>query len=255
MINLSNTTPAAPSGSLNIQWQQDGAGNVSANVPGFAGIAGVNAQVGTSYTVVASDSGKLVTLSNSAAVAVTLPVATSFPAQFFLYFTNLGAGTVTITPTTSTLDNAANIILLKGQGVLVFSDGNNYWTTGSLALGKAAIALTGQGANIAATTAFAVPATGAGMYKVFAYLIVTQAATTSSTLPSLTITWTDADNNTAQSFTLTATNAGNALTTFQQAVLVINAKASTNIQYSTSGYATLGATSMQYGVHIQVKAI
>jgi hypothetical protein len=33
MINLSNTTPAAPSGATNVTWQVDGSGNVSANVP------------------------------------------------------------------------------------------------------------------------------------------------------------------------------------------------------------------------------
>lgn len=32
MINLSNTTPAAPTGGSNVQWQQDSSGNVSAYV-------------------------------------------------------------------------------------------------------------------------------------------------------------------------------------------------------------------------------
>ena len=32
MINLNNTLPAAPSGSQNVSWQQDGSGNVSAYV-------------------------------------------------------------------------------------------------------------------------------------------------------------------------------------------------------------------------------
>ena len=31
MINLNNTTPSAPSGSVNVSWQQDGSGNVSAS--------------------------------------------------------------------------------------------------------------------------------------------------------------------------------------------------------------------------------
>ena len=33
----------------------------------------VNAQTGTTYTLVADDNGKLVTLSNAAAIAVTIP--------------------------------------------------------------------------------------------------------------------------------------------------------------------------------------
>jgi hypothetical protein len=32
-INLNNTTPAAPSSTVNVSWQKDSSGNVSANVP------------------------------------------------------------------------------------------------------------------------------------------------------------------------------------------------------------------------------
>jgi hypothetical protein len=32
-INLNNTSPAAPSGSSNVLWQQDGSGNISASLP------------------------------------------------------------------------------------------------------------------------------------------------------------------------------------------------------------------------------
>lgn len=87
----------------------------------------VNAQTGTSYTVVASDIGGLVTLSNAAAVAVSLPQATgSFGGGATLYFENKGAGAVTITPTTSTIDGAVNLALTQNQGVMLVSDGTNY---------------------------------------------------------------------------------------------------------------------------------
>src|SRR6185312_9976247 len=57
---------------------------------------GVNAQTGTTYTVQATDCGKLVTFSNAAAIAVTLPQATgSFAAGFAWYTQDLGAGVVT----------------------------------------------------------------------------------------------------------------------------------------------------------------
>src|SRR5687768_16636190 len=64
----------------------------------------VNAQTGTTYTVLAKDRGKLVTFTNAAAIAVTLPVAstTAFGADWYVYIQNRGAGAVTITPTTST---------------------------------------------------------------------------------------------------------------------------------------------------------
>lgn len=112
---------------------------------------------------------------------------------------------------------------------------------------------TAQATNIAATTLLT-PVSN-GLFKIEAYIIVTQAATTSSTLPSVVLTWTDADNNTAQSLTLTPTNTGNLLTTLQQAVAFLNVKSGTNIQYSTTGYVSVGATPLQYAVHIRVEQL
>lgn len=95
-----------------------------------AGLAGVNVQTGTSYTVLASDAHKLVTFSNASPVPVTLPQATgSFTAGWFAWFQNSGAGTVTMTPTTSTIDGAASLALTTNQGVIIFSDGANYHTS------------------------------------------------------------------------------------------------------------------------------
>lgn len=87
----------------------------------------VNAQTGTSYAVLATDIGALVTLTNSAAIAVTLPQATgSFGVGWFAHFANIGTTTVTITPTTSTINGAASFILAPGQSITVFSDDTNY---------------------------------------------------------------------------------------------------------------------------------
>lgn len=154
--NLNGTTPAAPSGSINVAFQTDGSGNDSANVPAYA-----------------------------------------------------------------------------------------------VELTQQSVDLTAQSANISATTLLAV--TNADMYRVSGYIIVTQAATVSSTLPSIVITWTDKDNATSQSLTLTATSAGNLLTTFEEAGAVISVAASSNITYATSGYATSGATSMQFSLHIRLE--
>ena len=91
-------------------------------------LVAVNAQVGTSYTVLASDRSKLVTLKNASAVAVTLPQAgASFPAGWIAKFSNQGAGTVTITPTTSTINGNATLVLLTGQSADIVSDGTNYF--------------------------------------------------------------------------------------------------------------------------------
>lgn len=155
-INFSNTTPAAPTGSVNAQFQTDGSGNVSFYVP----------------------------------------------------------------------KSAAE---LTGY--------NN----------------TAQTANIASTALVTSPT--AGRYRVSVYIVVTTAATTSSTLPKVTVTWNDADNGQAQTLDLTATNSGNALTTFAQGAALLNVGASANLNFSTSGYASTGATAMQYAIHITVEAL
>lgn len=89
--------------------------------------AAVNAQTGTSYTIASTDAAKLVTLSNASAVAVTLPQATSsFGAGFAFDVQNLGAGTVTVTPTTSTINGASTLTVAQNRGCTITSDGTNY---------------------------------------------------------------------------------------------------------------------------------
>lgn len=111
-----------------------------------------------------------------------------------------------------------------------------------------------QAANIAATTLYAVPADRAGLYRVSAYAVVTQAATTSSTLPNVGVLWTDSDANVALSAnTMTPSNNANAPGAFGNGDAVISARAGTNIQFQTSNYASVGATPMQYAVHLRLE--
>ncbi len=89
----------------------------------------VNLQTGTTYTVLTGDRAKLVSHSNGSAIAVTLPQAgANFPTGWFYFEENRGAGTVTITPTTSTIDGSSNVTLITNQGMAIFSDGTNYFT-------------------------------------------------------------------------------------------------------------------------------
>ena len=88
--------------------------------------AGVNAQVGTTYTIVASDYGQLITFNNSGSIAVTLPQAIGSFLPFNVYVTNLGTGLVTITPTTSTINGSSTFTVSQGQSVWIVSDGTNY---------------------------------------------------------------------------------------------------------------------------------
>lgn len=100
-----------------------------------------NAQTGTTYTFLSSDRGKHVTCSNGSAVAVTLPQAGSagFTNSWYSYVENIGVGLVTITPTTSTINGAATLVLQTGEGYLITSDGTNYR---ALAMGRSTVAET-----------------------------------------------------------------------------------------------------------------
>src|SRR6266478_3387900 len=117
---------------------------------------------------------------------------------------------------------------------------------------------TAQGANVTATTLFAVGASGAGVYRVSVYIVVSRAATTSSTLPDSRITYTDQDSNATITVNATPADTGNSTSIFQQFTLVVNAKASTNIQYDigqVTGFASLGGTSMQFAYRARAEFV
>lgn len=87
----------------------------------------INAQTGTTYTVLSSDLGKTITLSNASAISVTLPQATgAFAAGYHATFVNVGSSTVTITPTTSLISGAATFTLNRSQACTIVSDGTNW---------------------------------------------------------------------------------------------------------------------------------
>jgi len=115
--------------------------------------------------------------------------------------------------------------------------------------------LTAQTANVAATTLFAVGGSGAGLYLVTVYLVVSTPASVSSTLPDSRIIFTDQDSAAAITVALTSGLTTNTTSTFAQGTLVINAKASTNIQYDigqVTAYASDG-TAMQFAYRARVE--
>jgi hypothetical protein len=103
----------------------------------YAQQATINAQVGTSYGLVAdtsttSDNGKLVTFNNAAPVAVTIGNAsTAGWCPYNVYLRNLGAGAVTITPAAGTINGTATLVLAQLQGSFLVSDGTNWQVYGS----------------------------------------------------------------------------------------------------------------------------
>ncbi|QEL14802.1 beta strand repeat-containing protein [Limnoglobus roseus] len=93
----------------------------------------LNAQgTAASYTILSTDLGKTVTHNKSTAVAVTLPQAgtTGFGAGVAFSEVNFGAGTATISPTTSTINGAANLKLYTGGWAYPISDGTNWFSIG-----------------------------------------------------------------------------------------------------------------------------
>jgi hypothetical protein len=129
---------------------------------------------------------------------------------------------------------------------------NNITTAGNGATFPVGIAnLTAQGADVATTTLIASAAQG--LYRVSAWCAVTRAATTNSVLPAVKI---GTSNGTTQTITLAATTSGNALTTLTQGSVVVKASSSSpNITYTSSGFASSGATTMQYELYVSAEAI
>lgn len=95
-------------------------------------ISGINAQSGTSYTVVTADVTKLITFSNVSAVAVTLPAGSTdgFGVGTIFALKNIGPGNVTITPVSGTIDGNSAVLLVTGAGIEIRSDGSNYTSAG-----------------------------------------------------------------------------------------------------------------------------
>jgi hypothetical protein len=74
----------------------------------------LNAQTGTTYTLVAGDVGKLVTLTNSAAIAVTVPTGIATVGQR-IDLAQLGAGQVTVSAGSGVTINSTPTAKLRTQ--------------------------------------------------------------------------------------------------------------------------------------------
>lgn len=100
----------------------------------------VNAQSGTTYTLVDGDRAKLVTGVNAAAQAYTLPqagTASAFQAGWYCDVRNNStnaAGIITITPTTSAINGTTTLVLRPGASARIVSDGTNYQAAGGTVL-------------------------------------------------------------------------------------------------------------------------
>lgn len=161
------------------------------------------------------------------------------------------AGSVTRNPTT---DGVRYNFCVDSSGKLIYQG-----TGGGPAV--SAVDLTAQAADIS-NTAILTPSAD-GFYRASAYIVITQAATTSASLPGVAILFTDANSGQAETIPLTAGLADNLLGSTGPAptpnagqgqfVFGFYAKGGVSISYHTSGYASSGATPMQFALHIRLE--
>lgn len=85
---------------------------------------------GATQTIADTDAGRFFSYTNAGGCAVSLPQAgsgTNFPASTGFWAINNSAGSVVITPTTSTINGSATLSLSSGDSCVVVSDGANYF--------------------------------------------------------------------------------------------------------------------------------
>jgi hypothetical protein len=114
-----------------------------------------NAQTGTTYSFVAADFTKLVTLSNASPVAVTLPLEATvpWPTGTQLRLLNQGAGTVTVAGAVGVTINGTPLTLAQYKGANLIKTGTNTWTFVPFASGVGAAVY--SDANTGTYTGFA----------------------------------------------------------------------------------------------------
>lgn len=90
-----------------------------------------NAQTGTSYTLVLTDAGKLVSLSNASAITLTIPTNASvaFPVDTRVDILQYGAGQVTVGGAGVTIRSSGSKLKLTGQysGATLWKKDTNEW--------------------------------------------------------------------------------------------------------------------------------
>lgn len=188
-----------------------------------------NAQVGTTYTVLYSDRNSYLSFSNAGAVTVTLPQAgsTGFTSNFAFVACDIGVGTATIQPTTSTISYSTgtsyssaqtSMALTTGQCAFIYSDNTNYFafqikgggagsgTVNSGTAGHAAYYATSTTAVSDSKVTLTIPATGSTLTildgkTLTANNSITLAGTDSTTMTFPTTSATIARTDAANTFT------------------------------------------------------
>lgn len=126
---VSRLKPSVPSGKTIV-------GSTSVTVitgSTFAGLGAIRDETGvTAYTNIAADNGILLILNDASPVAITLDSAMVTP--YFLFITNFGAGTATLTPTSGTINGSASFSLPQNYTAVVVFNGTNWFTSAVLVI-------------------------------------------------------------------------------------------------------------------------
>lgn len=157
-------------------------------------------------------------------------------------------------PSNTPFTCTGNCFIANNTNFFPHNSNGSWYDAGSV------LAIAGQVAQSADVTAQNLIASvpNAAVYRVSCELKITQAATISSTLPACFIGYTDADTSTVTTKMITPNWAattpscsGSTTNTVGNSCggsAIITAKAGTAISYSTSGYASSGATPMQFTI-------
>ena len=143
-INFSSTTPAAPSGNVNVIPQNDGAGNMSFYVPGSASTVNTilqptltaNFSGGYPFTLVESYSSGVYRVSWSQAIVQAASGSSTFP-SLTLAWTDIGgvSRTATLVSTSSTNTTAVeiegDIVIYVGSSTLITVTSASYASYGA----------------------------------------------------------------------------------------------------------------------------
>lgn len=89
------------------------ASTITANGTFVVTSAAINAQTGTTYTLQSSDNGKIITLTNASAITLTVPA--SLPVGFSCQVIQGGAGQVTFSASSTTINSYGSLLSLAGQ--------------------------------------------------------------------------------------------------------------------------------------------
>lgn len=91
--------------------------------------AGFRTVTTTTDTITPADNGRTILYNSASAVAVSIAAASSDGLRnFAVNIINIGAGTVTITPTTSTVDTVASLAIRTNKDCTLLSDNANFYT-------------------------------------------------------------------------------------------------------------------------------